>query len=81
MSYRSNESCVPKQQRKQYMSTVGARMSDKNLEQRTNIKFYVKIGRSASETLSLLTLTYGEYGKKKSSDFECIGSSRKGKKT
>jgi hypothetical protein len=28
-----------------------------------------------------LTLTYGEYGKKKSSDFECIGSSRKGKKT
>jgi len=35
-------------------------MSDKNLEQRTNIKFSVKIGKSASETLALLTVTYCE---------------------
>jgi hypothetical protein len=30
-------------------------MSDKNLEQRINIKFCVKIGKSASETLALRT--------------------------
>jgi len=29
-------------------------MSDNNLEQRINIKFSVKIGKSASETLDLL---------------------------
>jgi hypothetical protein len=42
-------------------------MSDKNLEQRINIKFYVTIGKSASETLALLTVAYGEYVMKKSS--------------
>jgi len=45
-------------------------MSDKNLEQRINIKVCVKIGTSASETLALLTVVYGEYIKKKSSVFE-----------
>ena len=45
-------------------------MSDKNLEQRINIKFCVKIGKSASETLTLLTVAYGEYVMKKSSVFE-----------
>jgi hypothetical protein len=35
-------------------------MSDKNLEQRINIKFCVKISKSVSETLALLTLAYGE---------------------
>jgi hypothetical protein len=34
-------------------------MSGKNLEQRINIKFCVKIGKSASETLALLTFAYG----------------------
>jgi len=34
--------------------TVGGKMSDNNLEQRINIKFSVKIGKSASETLDLL---------------------------
>jgi hypothetical protein len=46
---------------------VGGKMSDKNLEQRINIEFYVKIGKSASETLALLTMAYGEYAMKKSS--------------
>jgi hypothetical protein len=32
-------------------------MSDKNLEHRINIKFCVKIGKSASETLALVTVT------------------------
>jgi hypothetical protein len=34
---------------------VGGKMSDKNLEQRINIKFCEKIGKSASEKLALLT--------------------------
>jgi hypothetical protein len=45
-------------------------MSDKNLEQRINIKFYLNIGTSAGETLALLTVVYGEYAFKKSSVYE-----------
>jgi len=45
-------------------------MSDKNIEQRINIKFCVKIGKSASKTLAVLTVAYGEYAMKKSSVFE-----------
>jgi hypothetical protein len=51
-------------------------MSDKNLEQRINIKFCVKIGKSAGEALALLTVAYCEY-------MECVngtGGSRKGEK-
>jgi hypothetical protein len=36
--------------------TVGGKMGDKNLEQPINIKFCVKIGNSATETLALLAL-------------------------
>ena len=46
------------------------KMSDKNLEQRIDIKFCVKIGKSTSETLAQLTVAYGEYAMKKSSVFE-----------
>jgi hypothetical protein len=49
--------------------TVDGKISDKNLEQRIIIKFCVKIGKSAGETLALLTLAYGEYAIKKSSVF------------
>jgi len=45
-------------------------MSDKNLKQRMNIKFCVKIGKSAIQTLALLTVAYGEYAMKKSRVFE-----------
>ena len=48
-------------------------MSDKNLEQWINwinVKFCVKIGKSTSETLAILTVAYGEYAMKKSSVFE-----------
>jgi hypothetical protein len=45
-------------------------MSDKNLEQRINIKFYEKLGEITGETLALLTLAYDEYSIKKSSVFE-----------
>jgi hypothetical protein len=45
-------------------------MSDKNLKQRINMKFCVKIGNSASEMLAILTLAYGEYTMKESSVFE-----------
>jgi len=51
-------------------NTVGGKMSDKNLEQWINIKFCVKIVKSASETLALLTVAYGEYAMKKLSVFE-----------
>jgi hypothetical protein len=45
-------------------------MSDKNLGQRINITFCVKTGKSASETLVILTVAYGEYVMQKSSVFE-----------
>jgi hypothetical protein len=52
---------------------VGGKVSDKNLEQRISIKFCVKIGKSTSETLALLTVVYDEYAMKKSSVFNGIG--------
>jgi hypothetical protein len=55
-------------------------MSDKNLEQRIKIKFYVKIGKRATKTLDLLKLTYGEYAVKKQECFNDVGGSRNGKK-
>jgi hypothetical protein len=45
--------------------SFGGKMSDKNLEQRINIEFCVKTGKSASEMLTVLTLVYGEYDMKK----------------
>jgi hypothetical protein len=60
MSHRPNESFVPKQQR----YTVDGKTSDKNLEQRISIKFYAKIGKSASKTIVLLTVAYDEYAVK-----------------
>jgi hypothetical protein len=65
MSHRPTESFVPKQQSVVYCC-VGGNMSDKNLEQRINIKFYVKIDKSVSETLTLFTVVYDEYAMKKS---------------
>jgi len=50
--------------------TVGRKMSDKNLEQRINIKFCVKIGKNASETLALLTVAYSEHAMMKLCVFE-----------
>ena len=54
--------------------TVDEKMSDNNLEQRINIKLCVKIGKSASETLALLTVAYDDYAMKKSSVFDCTSS-------
>ena len=54
-------------------------MSDKNLEQQMSIKFCVKFGRSASETLALFTVAYGEYTMKKSSVFEWHRHFKKGR--
>jgi hypothetical protein len=45
-------------------------MSDTLLEQRINIKFCAKSGKSASETLQMLTEVYGADAMKKSSVFE-----------
>lgn len=60
--------------------TVDGNISDQNLEQRMNIKFCMKTGKSASDMLALLTLTYGECIMKKLSFFNSIGGSRKGDK-
>jgi hypothetical protein len=54
-------------------------MTGKNLEQWKHIKFCVKIDKSASETLALLTLACGEYAKK-SVFLNGKGGSRKGEK-
>jgi hypothetical protein len=59
MGQRLKESFVSKQQSKQYTCpwcTIGGKVSDKNLEQRINFKFCVKIAKRASKTLVLLTL-------------------------
>jgi hypothetical protein len=45
-------------------------MSDKNLEQQINTKFCAMSGKSASETLAVLTLANDEYAMKKLSVFE-----------
>jgi hypothetical protein len=45
-------------------------MSDKILVRRISIKFCKKIGNSASESLALLSLAYGEYAINKSSVFK-----------
>jgi hypothetical protein len=45
-----------------------------------HIKFCVKIGKSASEMLELLTLAYSEYTMKKLRFFNGKGDSRKGEK-
>jgi hypothetical protein len=53
-------------------------MSDNNLERGMKIKFYLKIGKSASATLALWTLAYGEYVMKKSPVFEWHGRFKAG---
>jgi hypothetical protein len=45
--------------------TVGGKLSVKKLEERINMMFCVKIGKSASEMLALLTLACGKYAMKK----------------
>jgi hypothetical protein len=66
MSHRPNESFVPNQQGRSTCPwyTVGGNMSDKNLEQRINIKFCVETAKTASETLAILTVAYDEYDMK-----------------
>jgi hypothetical protein len=49
---------------------LGRKMSARLLEQCINIKFSAKLGKSASETLQMLTETYGSDAMKKSSVFE-----------
>jgi hypothetical protein len=39
-------------------------MSDKNMEQRINVKSCVKIDKRASEKLGILTVAYGVYAMK-----------------
>jgi hypothetical protein len=58
----------------------GRKMSVRLLEQRINIKFCAKVGKSTSETLQMLTEAYSAVAKKKLSVSECIkGLKRVGK--
>jgi hypothetical protein len=52
-------------------------MNDRLLEQRINIKFCAELGKSASETLQMLTEAYGADAVKESSVIE--GLNRLGK--
>jgi hypothetical protein len=72
MSYGPNESFVPKQQRKQYVSVVYCWQRNERQEfgPGINMKFCQKIRRSARETLVRLTLALGDYAMKKSNVFE-----------
>ena len=81
MSDRPNESFVPSSRGSSTCPwyTVGRKMSDENLEQQIKIKFCVKIGKIASETLALLTVVCGEYDMKKSSAFELHRRFKKGR--
>jgi hypothetical protein len=79
MSHRPNVLFVPSSRGSSTCPwyTVGGKISDKILEQRINIKFCVKIMKSASETLALITVAYGEYAMKKWSVFDGTGGLRK----
>jgi hypothetical protein len=59
-------------------NVVGGNMSGKTLEQRINMRFPVKTGKSASET-ALLTMAYGEYPVKIAKCFHGPEGSRKGR--
>jgi hypothetical protein len=55
------------------VSVVYGRLkNDKNLEQRINIKFCVKVGKSVSEMLAILTVACGEYVMEKWSVIVCL---------
>jgi hypothetical protein len=68
----ANKAVVAKQW--QYYTSVcfcpGGKMSDRLLEQRINIKFCAKLGKSASKTVQMLTEAYVADAMKKSTVFE-----------
>jgi hypothetical protein len=72
VNYRPSKSFVPKQQRKQYVSVVYYWRKNEWQEYGAadRIEFCVKIGKSVSQTVALLTLAYCEYAVKKWSVFE-----------
>jgi hypothetical protein len=55
-------------------------MSDRLLEQRINIKFCAKFGKSVSDTLQMLTEVYDADAMKKSSVFEWHKRLKEGRK-
>jgi hypothetical protein len=61
-------------------SRPGEKISDRLLEQRIKIKFCAKLGKSASETLQMLTEAYGADAMKTSSIFEWYKRFKEGRK-
>ena len=48
------------------------RMSELELEQRTNIKFHVKLGKSGNEIREMLVLVYVDNAMKKTADYKWV---------
>jgi hypothetical protein len=49
-------------------------MSELELEQRTNIKFLVKLGKSGNEIREMLVQVNGDNAMKKIAIYKCIGA-------
>jgi hypothetical protein len=79
MSHRPNDTFVFEGISGRPWYAVGGKTSDRNLEQRINIRFCLMIGKGASETLALLTVAYGEYALKKSSVAEWHSQIKEGR--
>jgi hypothetical protein len=60
------------------IATCSKKMSERNLEQRINIKFCAKLGKSARETLDMLRVAYGDNALKKSIVFEWLERFKEG---
>jgi len=51
---------------------AAARMSELKLEQQTNIKFLVKLGKSGNEIREMLVQVYGDNGMKKTAVYKWV---------
>ena len=58
-----------------------ARMSDLELEQRTNIKFLVKLGKSGNEIREMLVQVYRDYAMKKTEVYKWLKSFSEGRES
>jgi hypothetical protein len=58
-----------------FLRLVAKKMSDRFLEQKTNINFCLKLRKNASDTCSMLFEAYGGEAMKKSMYLSCINGS------
>jgi len=60
---------------------AAARMLEFELEQRTNIKFLVKLGKSGNEIRDMLVQVYGDNAMKKTADYKWMKRFSEGRKS